>query len=398
MSRIDDAIEQYAPDGVEYTPLGDVAVLQRGTSITKKGVRDGSVPVVAGGRSAAYYHAESNRDGETIVVAGSGAYAGFVSWWEGPIFVSDAFSVKPRGDDLLAKYAYYWLASQQDRLHSDKRGSGVPHVYAKDVARYLIPVPPVEVQQEIVRILDAFRELEAELKAELSAREEQYSHYRDTLISRTGVGNVKWATMREIGSIYGGLTGKSKTDFTDGNAPFISYMNVFSNLATDLTPKTLVKVMVNERQTAVAYGDVLFTASSESREEVGMASAVTAEPSESTYLNSFCFGFRPNSTDELDPAFAKHLFRARVMRDQIVKTANGVTRINISKGPFAKMRVPLPDIGEQKQIADVLDKFDALVNDLSSGLPAEIEARRKQYAHYRDRLLSFPEKPEGAAA
>lgn len=122
-----------------------------------------------------------------------------------------------------------------------------------------------------------------------------------------------------------------------------------------------------------------------------MASAVTAEPAVPTYLNSFCFGFRPNSTDELNPEFAKHLFRARIMRDQIVKTANGVTRINISKAPFRRMVVPLPDAKVQERIADVLDRFEALVNDLSSGLPAEIEARRAQYAHYRDRLLSFEE-------
>ncbi|PJI86654.1 restriction endonuclease subunit S [Luteimicrobium subarcticum] len=197
--------------------------------------------------------------------------------------------------------------------------------------------------------------------------------------------------MSDLGTLYGGLTGKSKADFTGGSAPFITYMNVFSNLATDLDADALVEVGPNERQTAVAYGDVLFTASSESREEVGMASAVVREPSRPTYLNSFCFGFRPNSTADLDPEFAKHLFRAPVMRDQIVKTANGVTRINISKAPFGKMAVPLPDVEEQKHIAAVLDQFDALVNDLSSGLPAEIAARRQQYAHYRDTLLSFKE-------
>lgn len=122
-----------------------------------------------------------------------------------------------------------------------------------------------------------------------------------------------------------------------------------------------------------------------------MASAVTAEPTQPTYLNSFCFGFRPNSPTELNPEFAKHLFRARVMRDQIVKTANGVTRINISKDPFGKMTVPLPGPEAQRRIAGILDKLEELVNELSSGLPAEIEARRAQYAYYRDRLLSFKE-------
>ena len=269
--------------------------------------------------------------------------------------------------------------------------ANVKRVGGENLGKIAVPVPPLEVQREIVRILKTFTELEADLEAELEARTQQYAHYRDALLSFNEGTRVRWATLSEIGSIYGGLTGKSKVDFTEGNAPFITYMNVFNNLSTDLAPNALVKIGPNERQTAVTFGDVLFTASSESREEVGMASGVTAEPAQPTYLNSFCFGFRPNSTNELDPEFAKHLFRARVMRDQIVKTANGVTRINISKGPFGNMTVPLPDLGEQKRIADVLDKFEALVNDLSSGLPAEIEARRQQYAYYRDRLLTFEE-------
>ena len=197
--------------------------------------------------------------------------------------------------------------------------------------------------------------------------------------------------MSELGSIYGGLTGKAKGDFSNGNVPFITYKNIFANLVADLSGSDLVKVAPGEKQTAIAYGDILFTASSESREEVGMASAVTREPEQPTYLNSFCFGFRPHSDIDIDPEFAKHLFRSRVMRDQIVKTANGVTRINISKASFSKMAVPLPGVGEQKRIASILDKFENLVNDLSSGLPAEIEARRAQYAYYRDRLLSFEE-------
>jgi len=122
-----------------------------------------------------------------------------------------------------------------------------------------------------------------------------------------------------------------------------------------------------------------------------MSSAVTIEPAEPLYLNSFCFGFRPNDPSELDPEFAKHLFRSAEIRRQIIKTANGVTRINISKERFREIDIPVPPLKEQKRIAGLLDRFDALVNDLSSGLPAEIAARRKQYAFYRDRLLTFEE-------
>lgn len=197
--------------------------------------------------------------------------------------------------------------------------------------------------------------------------------------------------MSDVGTLYSGLTGKSKADFSDGNARFATYVSVFNNLTTDTLPEARVKVADGERQNRVRFGDILFTSSSESAEEVGMSSGVTAEPVEPLYLNSFCFGFRPHDVGELHPEFAKHLFRATVMRRQIIRTASGVTRINISKERFRKIKLPIPEPDEQKHIAALLDRFEALVNDILIGLPAEIQARRRQYEYYRDRLLTFEE-------
>ena len=174
-------------EGIEFRSLGDVAKLQRGTSITKKNVVAGDIPVIAGGRKPAYYHNEGNREGETIVIAGSGAYAGFVSYWSQPIFVSDAFSVKTDSRVLLAKYAFYALKKRQDTLHGLKRGGGVPHVYPRDVAPFQIPVPPIEVQLEIVKVLDKFdalaNDLSSGLPAEINARHKQYEYYRNQLLT-----------------------------------------------------------------------------------------------------------------------------------------------------------------------------------------------------------------------
>lgn len=155
-------------------------------------------------------------------------------------------------------------------------------------------------------------------------------------------------------------------------------MNVFNNLATDVLPNDFVQVGEGERKNRVRYGDVLFTASSESAEEVGMASGVTLEPPGPLYLNSF--GFRPE-TGELDPEFAKHLFRSAEVRRQIIRTANGVTRFNISKQRFRAIKIPVPPLRVQREVATVLDRL--------AGLEGELEARRRQYAHYRDSLLNF---------
>lgn len=193
-----------------------------------------------------------------------------------------------------------------------------------------------------------------------------------------------------MGAFYGGLTGKSKNDFSNGNAKFISYMNVFSNIATNFKVNDFVKIGESENQNTIQYGDILFTGSSESLEECGMSSVVNEEVKENVYLNSFCFGYRFHNSELFLPNFLKFLFRSEKIRKQIVKTANGVTRFNVSKKKMEKIQIPIPPIEEQERIAGILDKFDTLVNSISEGLPREIELRRKQYEYYREKLLSFP--------
>ena len=262
-----------------------------------------------------------------------------------------------------------------------------------------IPVPPLSVQQEIVRILDKFTQLEAELEAELDCRKRQYEYYRDKLLTFNEVvggaktlifSDLQWKTLGDLGAFYGGLTGKNKNDFSNGNAKFISYMNVFSNIATNFKVNDFVKIGESENQNTIQYGDILFTGSSESLEECGMSSVVNEEVKENVYLNSFCFGYRFHNSELFLPNFLKFLFRSEKIRKQIVKTANGVTRFNVSKKKMEKIQIPIPPIEEQERIAGILDKFDTLVNSISEGLPREIELRRKQYEYYREKLLSFP--------
>ena len=192
-----------------------------------------------------------------------------------------------------------------------------------------------------------------------------------------------------MGTFYGGLTGKSKSDFSNGNEKFISYMNVFSNISLNTNVEDRVVIKDGEKQNTIKYGDVLFTGSSETPEESGMTSVLTTHTNEPLYLNSFCFGFRLYNIEMYDPEFLKHLLRSKPIRDQIIRTANGVTRFNVSKKLLQKVVLPIPPIDIQHRIAKILDSFETLVNDLTAGLPAEIEARRKQYEYYRNKLLTF---------
>ena len=198
--------------------------------------------------------------------------------------------------------------------------------------------------------------------------------------------------MNDLGYFYGGLSGKSKNDFDNGDAKYITYMNVYSNISVNLDAAEKVNVSENEKQNTIQYGDILFTGSSETRDECGMTAVVTDIVKESIYLNSFCFGFRMNDNSLFNVHFLKHLFRGQALRDQIIKTASGVTRFNVSKKKMLKVIIPVPPIEEQNKIADILDRFETLTNDLQLGLPAEIEARRKQYEYYREKLLTFERK------
>lgn len=196
--------------------------------------------------------------------------------------------------------------------------------------------------------------------------------------------------MSEIGTFYSGLYGKTKTDFQQGNAKFISYMNIYNNIALKTDIEDRVKISEDEKQNKVEYGDALFTGSSETIEECGMSSVLNTKIDEPLYLNSFCFGFRLNDETIYNPDFLKHLLRSQSVRNQIKKTANGVTRFNVSKKLFGKIKLPIPPIEEQNKLAITLDNFEILVNNITNGLPAEITAIQEQYEYYRNKLLSFP--------
>ena len=170
--------------GFALVRLGDIAVLKRGTYVTQKNTRPGNIPVILGGQEPAYYCDKSNHEGKAIVVSRSGAYAGFVSFWDEPIFVTDGFIIESKGADI--RYLYHVLKSKQMLLHNLKRGAGVPHVRGDMIMDLMIPLPSLEEQARIVSILDRFdalcNDLSEGLPAEIEARQKQYEYYRDKLL------------------------------------------------------------------------------------------------------------------------------------------------------------------------------------------------------------------------
>jgi type I restriction enzyme S subunit len=208
------------------------------------------------------------------------------------------------------------------------------------------------------------------------------------LIAELCPGGVPRKALGDLGTIFGGLTGKTKFDFTDGNSRFVSYVNVYGNPATDLGADNYVRIEPGERQRALKRGDILFTGSSETPEDVAMTSVVTGEVDEPLYLNSFCIGFRSDDPELFDPDFAKHLFRSVEMRKQLRRTASGVTRFNVSKARLAKVEIPLLPTAVQREVAGILDSYQALERELALNLSDELAARRRQYAYHRESLIT----------
>lgn len=412
MSQIDDLIRRYCPNGVEFRALGEIGELVRGNGIQKSDFVESGVGCIHYGQIHTHYgtwatatksfvtpelaaRTRRARSGDLVIATTSEddeAVGKAVAWLgtEEVAVSTDAIILR---HSLDPKYVSYFFQARyfRSQKHRYITGTKVRRIGARALSRIQIPVPPPEVQGEIVRVLDLFQSLEAALEAELEARLLQYTHYRDSLLDFSSREGVRWVGLGDVGALFGGLSGKSKADFQDGNARYISYMNVYENIAADVEANDRVRIGESERQNRLRRGDVLFTGSSETRHECGMSSVVVEEPPEPVYLNSFCIGFRAHDHEMLDPEFAKHLFRSAALRDQIVQTANGVTRYNVSKRRLAKVLIPIPGKDEQGRLASLLDRFELLVNGLSVGLPAELAARRAQYQHYRDRLLTFEE-------
>ncbi len=287
----------------------------------------------------------------------------------------------PNNDLLLTKFLYYALMD----VKFIGTNSSLSSMKAADIKKIQIPVPSLAEQTRIVNILDTFTASIENLKQQIAQRRKQYEHYRDQLLDLEGKEGVEMKMLGDLGPYFGGLTGKTKEDFVEGNAKFITYMNVFANPALDITKTGTVKINEGEKQNKVQKGDILFTGSSETPEEAGMSCVVMDELENDYYLNSFCFGIHLNHLEQLNLGYLKHILRSDNVRKGIAKSASGVTRFNISKARFGKVSFPSPSFEEQQRIVSILDTFEASIANLEQ----QLAQREKQYEYYRNKLLKF---------
>lgn len=376
MSRIDDLIAEYCPDGVERKPLGAIAKLYRGNGLQKKDFTDKGIGCIHYGQIYTRYDTFTSQTisfvdkkladkllkvhpNDLIVTATSENLEDVckaVAWLGGSDIVTGGHSIVVRHHQN-AKYLSYYFQTLDffQRKRAYVHGTKVMEIKKDDLAKIVVPVPPLPVQEEIVRILDSFSSLEA--------RRKQYAYYRNELLTFDRE-RVQWLKLGEAAFINKG-TYITKKQVIPGNIPVIlggvepAYWHSESNHDGE--------------------GIVI----SRSGANAGFAS----------YWNEPIFvsdGFVLDAKPGIDMRFLFHVLKKQQAKLHSMKRGSGVPHIN-SKMLANNVAIPVPPLEEQQHVVSILDRFDKLTNDLSSGLPAEIEARRKQYEYYRDRLLSFDE-------
>ncbi len=246
----------------------------------------------------------------------------------------------------------------RNKLQKVANGVSVYGISKTEVSKILLPIPPLPEQNRIVSVLEIWDKVIEKLAKKIELKK----NIKKGLMQRLLTGELRlpgfsetWQVIKlgKIGETYSGITGKDKDDFGFGE-PFISYMNIYSNWRINTNINDLVNIKEAENQNKAEYGDIFFTTSSETPDEVGISSVLLDKNIGSLYLNSFCFGFRLNDFKILIPEFAQHYFRGQKFRKQMTRLAQGASRFNLSKKYFLDTTVEIPkNINEQIAIANV---------------------------------------------
>ena len=416
MSRIDELVRELAPTGVPYVGITEVTDYIRGVTYNKNDeAADGEVSVLRANnitltsntlnlaevkKVSARVRVRDNqrlRAGDILICAGSGSkdHIGKVAYIDAnrdETFGGFMAVVRTRDSTYLdPRFVFHLLTGRSfsTYLGSALSTTTINNLNAGVMRGYRIPVPPLEVQREIVRVLDQFTQLEAELEVELEARRRQYEHYRDEALSFGDA--VRSVPLGDV--IHNLRTGLNPRQNFKLNSPGAAnqYITVrelagFKIIPTDKTDlvddEGLARIQARSR---LQVGDVLFSGTG----TIGRTALVEEEPT-NWNIKEGVYALTPKR-DQISSRFLIHLLRSSVIRQRILGAADGSTVASVSMASLKRVLLPVPSLDEQDRVTTLLDKFEALTNDLSIGLPAELAARRKQYEYYRDKLLTFEE-------
>ena len=319
--------EDYSNAKYPMVELGDVCEILRGTSITKKDIIAGDIPVIAGGQQAAYYHNQANREGKTITVSGSGAYAGFINFFQTPIFASDCSTIQSLDEDkLLTDFVFYSLKEKQDDVYKLQSGMGQPHVYAKDVKKIQIPLPPLEIQEKIAEEIENYQKI-------IDGAKQVVKNWKP----RVAI-DPDWE-MVELGDVCEILRGTSitKKDIIAGDIP----------------------VIAGGQQAAYYHNQA-------NRE--GKTITVSGSGAYAGFINFFqtpifasdCSTIQSLDEDKLLTDFVFYSLKEK--QDDVYKLQSGMGQPHVYAKDVKKIKIPLPSLKIQKQIVAEIEKEEAIIH------------------------------------
>lgn len=403
MSRLDELIAELYPDGVEYKKLGDVATISRGGNFQKKDYVESGVPCIHYGQIYVHYNlfvsetisfiseekakkqkfAEPNDIIMAVTSENIDDVCKCIAWLgEEKVAVSGHSAIIHH--TLHPKYLVYFLSSSMFYKQKIKlaHGTKVIEVTPGKLKDIILPVPPLGVQSEIVRILDNFTGLTAGLTAELTARKQQYEYYRMALLERSN-DTCPLLPIPDFAHTYIGLVTTMTKHYVPEGVPLIHNSSIKEN-RFEFKERTYLDYEFAEKNASRRHkkGDVITVHTG----DVGTSAIIQDDLDGS--LGFATIVSRINDTSFVLPEWLCHCLNSKLCKNQITSMIKG-DRNNLNLRDFNKLVIPIPPLEEQKRIISILSQFDTLIGDIASGIPAEIEARQRQYEYYRDKLLTF---------
>ena len=408
MNKLDELIKELCPLGVEFVPLWSVTAWDKKFNAVDKSMQTkvykypvllakdlfamqqnkGNVFLLSTGTETGWTTEEIAGDylceGEVVTLpwGKSSPVKGLIKYYNGKFVTGDnRIATSLDTEKLLNKYLYYWMVKYGDLIDTFYRGSGIKHPSMLQVLTLKIALPPLAVQREIVRILDNFTKLTAELTAELTARKKQYEFYRDKLL--TPKAEIKTVELGEVCTFVRGPFGgalKKEIFQPHGYAVYEQQHAIYRTL--DFRYFIDKKKFDELKKFSIKPGDMIISCSG----TIGKTFVIPEDAPEGV-INQALLKLTPH--DELNVFYLQYFFE-----NTISKELNGVARGGAIKNvpsvsELKAIRIPVPSLDVQERLVQVLDNFDAICSDLKIGLPAEIEARKKQYEFYRDALLTY---------
>ncbi|MDG4512619.1 restriction endonuclease subunit S [Streptococcus suis] len=386
MTYIADLIKEHCPNGVEWRELAEVCVVKTGQQINKTFIQNnlGRYPVVNSGKEPLGFVNVYNTEDDPIGITTRGAGVGYVSWNEGKYFRGNLnYSSKIKDSNvILPKFLYYFLKNSSKSIENLCTFEGIPALNKSNLEMLKIPIPPLEIQEEIVQILDKFTEYVTELTAELTDRQKQYTFYRDKLLSfEDEVYQVEWKTLGEVALPTENISWKSQGE---QQFSYIDLSSVDRNSKKITETTEITKLTAPSRaQRVVKENDIIFGTT---RPTLRRYARIPLE-----FDNQICstgfYVFR--ASDEVLPKYIYHIFASSDFNNFVEENQSGASYPAISNSLVEQYKLPVPSKNIQSRIVQVLDNFDMVCNDLNIGLPKEIELRQKQYEYFREKLLTF---------